>query len=268
MAKEKITKGSVTKTIKRSQIKLNPYNPKNHTDEEIKRQAANIRRVGALGGIQWNERSGNLVDGHRRILAQDLIHKYDGTPETDYDVKVEAVDFDQKTELEQLTYEATQNTKADYNLIAKYLDDIDPKEVGFTDDEIKQLEALQDSLDEINDASMEDLGDDLLAADPETPQEETPQAVPQPTYELPTVEKSNDEIVKEHEEKPKMTKEEVKAEKQHCQDVADNRWENVDKYILLTFDTTEGKEALCDLLGITPTNDMQIKGEDVLKLVE
>ena len=35
-------KGSETKIIKRSQINLNPCNPKVHTDADIKQQKANI----------------------------------------------------------------------------------------------------------------------------------------------------------------------------------------------------------------------------------
>lgn len=260
---------SKTVVIKRSQISLNDYNPKIHKPEDIKKQLRNFRQNGNLGGLVWNRRSGHLISGHKRILALDMYYHYDTeTRENDYDVKVEEVDYDRKTELEQMTFmSGVSDTKPDYNMIARYLDDIDPKEVGFTDDEIKQLEQLQDSIDEISSASMEDLGDDLLAADAGTPEPQTA-SVPQPAYELPSIEKTNDEIVREHEEKPKMTKEQVKAEKQHCQDVADKRWEDVDKYIFLVFDTTGEKVALCDLLGITPTNDMQIKGEDVLRLVE
>ena len=70
-------KSSITKVIKRSQINLNPYNPKNHTENDIKEQVKNIRRVGILGGIQWNEATGNLIDGHRRTAALDRLHHYE-----------------------------------------------------------------------------------------------------------------------------------------------------------------------------------------------
>ena len=53
-------KGSETKIIKRSQINLNPCNPKVHTDADIKQQKANIKKVGLIGGIQWNETTGIL----------------------------------------------------------------------------------------------------------------------------------------------------------------------------------------------------------------
>lgn len=38
--------------------------------------------------------------GHRRIKAMDLHYKYNGTPGTDYDVKVEVVNLDDKAEKE------------------------------------------------------------------------------------------------------------------------------------------------------------------------
>ena len=91
-------KQSETRIIKRSQINLNPINPKRHSDERIKLQKKNLQKVGFLGGIVWNEKSGNLIDGHRRIKAMDLHYKYNGTSGADYNVKVEVVRLDDKTE--------------------------------------------------------------------------------------------------------------------------------------------------------------------------
>ena len=106
-------KQSETRIIKRSQINLNPINPKRHSDERIRLQKKNLQKVGFLGGIVWNELSGNLIDGHRRIKAMDMYYKYDGTSDTDYKVKVEVVNLDEKKEKEQLTYMAVGNTKPD-----------------------------------------------------------------------------------------------------------------------------------------------------------
>lgn len=256
-----IKQGSVTKVIKRSQIKLNPYNPKNHTDEDIKEQAKNIRKVGYLGGIQWNERTGNLLDGHRRILASDVINHYNGTPETDYDVKVETVDFDEKTELEQMTYEAFKNTRGDYNIVASYLNDIDPKAVGFSDDEVKQLKLLQDDLS----APIEDIttDDDMFLSG------ESEKAVNvKPVTELPTVEQTSEEIQQEHEEKPKMSVEDVKKAKEHCDNVAQANNQAVDTFVFIDFATVEQKLAFCELLGKIPENNMKVSGDEIMNLIE
>ena len=45
-------KGSETKIIKRSQINLNPCNPKVHTDADIKQQKANIKKVGPMAFLK------------------------------------------------------------------------------------------------------------------------------------------------------------------------------------------------------------------------
>lgn len=255
-------KGSETKTIKRSEINLNPYNPKHHSDEEIKQQKANIKRVGLLGGLVWNEATGNLLDGHRRISAMDAIRKYDGTPETDYDIKVEAVDFDEKTEKEQMTYMAVANTKVDYNEVAKYIDDIDFKAAGFTEEDAAQIKQLQDDLEEtLQSAEIPDLGDDFLRA----PQ---PQAEVAPVMELGERESSIEEIQKRLDEKPKMTAEEVKGQKQHCDEVATNHITDMDTYVFLEFDSIEQKLIFCELLGLEPGLSMKVKGTDVLNHIE
>ena len=249
-------KGSETVTVMRSMINLNPSNPKNHTDEQVKLQKRNLRKVGFLGGIVWNAGTGNLIDGHRRIKAMDLINKYDGTPETDYEIKVERVDFDEKTEKEQLTYMAVGNSRADYNLIARYIDDIDCSNVGLSPEDVEKIHQL-DPPEAPEDAPMEDMDGEFI-----TPFSD-------PVYELDdTDEKTSEDFVREHGEKPKMTKEEVKGEKRHCDDVANGRQSSQDLYVFLSFDDFDSKAAFCDLMGFVPSNSMMVRGEDVMRLIQ
>lgn len=256
-------KGSETKIIKRSQINLNPCNPKLHTEADIKLQKANIKKVGLLGGIQWNENTGNLIDGHKRVMSCDLIQGYDGTPETDYDIKVEAVDFDDKTEKEQLLFMAKSQDPIDFNVVANRfdLDDINLKNAGFSDDETKQLLQLRDDLDKSFDEGMETFDDDFLS-----PQMDE-QVPPPPVTELPNVEKTSDEILAEHASKPKMTKEEVKEQKQHCTNVAMNRQEDIDNFVFINFETLEQKQLFCDMLGMVATSSMQVSGSQILGML-
>lgn len=263
-------KGSETKVIKRSQINLNPCNPKLHTEADIKLQKANIKKVGLLGGIQWNENTGNLIDGHKRVMSCDLIQGYDGTPETDYDIKVEAVDFDDKTEKEQLLFMAKSQDPIDFNVVANNfdLDDISLKNAGFLDSEIEQLKQLQDSLDEsFVDERMDDMGMDFM-----TQMDEGEQVLPStksiPITELPTTEQTIGEIQKQLDEKPKMTKEEVKEQKLHCDDVKDKRQDEMDTYIFLDFESVELKIAFCELLGIEPAMSMRLNGSEVLNAIQ
>ncbi len=142
-------KQSETKTVRRSQINFNELNPKRHTEDAINTQARNIRKVGIFGGIVLNDTTGNLLDGHRRLLALDQLHKYDGTPDTDYDVKVEVCALSPKEEKEQMTYMAVGNTAADLDLIAKYIGEIDTKDLGLTDAQIAALEQFSISDEDI-----------------------------------------------------------------------------------------------------------------------
>ena len=253
-------KGSETKVIKRSQINLNPCNPKHHTDAEIKQQKANIRKVGLLGGIQWNESTGNLIDGHKRVMSCDLIQGYDGTPETDYDIKVEAVDFDEKTEKEQMVFQAKATTnRIDYNVVASFIDEIDFKAAGFTETENEQIRLLQEDLDKTIGGEMEDFADDFIA--------ETISSTDVPVTELVNTEKTSDEIVAEHAAKPKMSREEVREQKQHCTDVASNRQVNIDNYVFVDFESLEQKQLLCDMLNVVMESSMRITGSQLLGLL-
>ena len=235
---------------------MNPYNPKRHTDKEIKLQVKNIRSSGYLGGVVWNRQTNNLVDGHRRIKALDIINKYDGTPETDYEIKVEVVDFDKKAELNQLSFMALGNSKADYNLVANIIDDIDYSSAGISDEDYQRIKELQ--ADIVPEVGMGDM-DDTFISQPEV----------EPVTELDDADSfTTEEIINEHENKPHMTKEQVKGEKAKQDRVASNRQENQDLYVFLSFDNVEDKFTFCELLGVQPTNSMMCKGSDVLRLIE
>lgn len=237
-------KQSETRVIKRSQINLNPINPKRHSDERVKLQKKNLQKVGFLGGIVWNESSGNLIDGHRRIKAMDMYYKYDGTSNTDYKIKVEVVSLDEKTEKEQLTYMAVGNTKPDLDLLANYLPDIDYSEVGLSSDELNDILAisavdtslLSDSFDEL-----------LLPTDFETIENPIPDNTTPLSYE--------------------EKKEHMKAVKQQVKESALQRQQDENAYIMLSFSSFEAKSDFCDLLGIS-TDEKFAKGEEVLKLIE
>lgn len=231
-------KQSETLTINRSQINLNPYNPKKHTDKEIKNQLANLKKVGFNGGIKWNKVTGNLIDGHRRIKAMDMYYKYDGTPKTNYQIKVEAVEFDEKTEKEQLTYEALGNTRADYSLVAEYINDIDYTNLGLSDYDINELSNF---VIDINDYTPQvETYEDLIT----TPQVE---AKDLPTYE--------------------DKKEQVKQMKQQVKEKAIERQKNEDAFITLSFSSYEAKSAFCEIIGIDP-DERFAKGENVLNMID
>lgn len=135
MTENKKYRESETVSIPRSRLNFAPYNPKQHTKEQINEIKKNVTRVGLLGGIVWNKRTGNIIDGHKRIMALDLIHKYDGK-KNDYDIKVEMIDLDEKTEKEQNIFQSQSRTPIDMELVAIIMPDVDYQNTGLTDMEL------------------------------------------------------------------------------------------------------------------------------------
>jgi hypothetical protein len=132
---------SETVTIKRSQIHFAPYNPKLHTKEQIDAIKKNIKRVAFLGGIVYNSTTGNLIDGHKRVTALDIIHGYDGSPEKDYDIKVEMIELDEKTEKEQNVFQTKSRTELDNELLASIIKEgIDIESAGITIEDMHMIE--------------------------------------------------------------------------------------------------------------------------------
>jgi ParB-like chromosome segregation protein Spo0J len=222
---------SVKTEIGRSEINLNPYNPKEHSEDAIKLQAKNIRKNGFLGGIVWNSRTHNLIDGHRRVLAMDYINKYDGTKEKEYRLMVEVVDYDEKTELEQLTYMAAGGTKADLTKIGSYLDRIDS--TWMTDDDLSYIEELRESTEH---ADMTDLTDMFIKK-------------------------------RDGEKKGRISKEEKKALQKDRGKRMDDRMNELRRHILIELDSDDALVEFCDAIGIRPEYDLIVKGEDILKLI-
>ena len=104
-------KQSETVIIKRSNIKFSPYNPRKKNPKVVAALKENFKKVGFLGGICWNKTTGNLIGGHKRLEALDLIYNYDGSKEKDYDVKVEQIEIELKTEKAQNIFLNNKNGK-------------------------------------------------------------------------------------------------------------------------------------------------------------
>ncbi|MBR3566868.1 MAG: ParB N-terminal domain-containing protein [Bacteroidales bacterium] len=243
-------KTSDTITIKRSQINLNPINPKRHSEASIKLQAKNIRKVGLLGGIVWNRTTGNLVDGHRRVYALDAINGYPDKCE-DYDLKVEAVELDADTEKVQLTYMATGNTKYDIDLIADYIKDIDEAnfaDLGLSDAELNDILSATDTDTKIDDYS------DFLApfAQMDEPEPDTDNS----TNSTIPIEQPTKGAADGH----------IYEAKRQIQERLEEKDDFCNAFVMLSFDNRENKIAFFELLGQKPQRI--IKGEEVLRLFD
>lgn len=229
MGKKKLQE-SETRVIKRSQIRLNPYNVKRHADERIRLQEKNLKKVGYLGGIVWNETTGNLIDGHRRVQAMD---KYYG--DEDYDVKVEVVRMDEKEEKKQLVYMGAGDTSADIDLIAKIADDIELVDIGFGQGEIDDILNIAHGTTKSAPVILEELF---------TPREKPEKGTP------------------EYEE----AKATVKGGKALTREMTEDYYREENSFVTLSFSTYDNLCAFYDLVGANP-GDRYIKGEEVLSLI-
>lgn len=128
-------KQSETVVIKRSQINFAPYNPRKEDPEVVKKLKKNFKTVGYLGGIVWNRLSSYLVSGHKRVQTLDIINEYDGTPETDYEIKIEAVELDDKTEREQNIFMNSPSAMGEFDMakMQVLVPEIDYKAAGLSD---------------------------------------------------------------------------------------------------------------------------------------
>ena len=127
--------------IKRSQISLADYNPREITKENRKRLKNGLEKFGLVSTLVWNKRTGTLVSGHQRVSIMDEKNNYGNG--NDYDITVSVVDLSPKEEAElnvQLNNAAMQG---DFDIdklneMVKNLD-IDINNLGFSDYELDVL---------------------------------------------------------------------------------------------------------------------------------
>lgn len=221
MNKPKKLNQSETITIKRSQINFAPYNPKRHTKELIRKQLKNFKDIGLLGGIVWNEATGNLVTGHKRMMALDIYYKYDGI--NDYDIKVEKCQLTEKQEKEQNIFmdAKSTNTRQSYDLLAVLIPDIDYKFAGL---EIDEMNLIAIEIPEMNIISNNEVKKDFK------------------------------ELAKSVEEK----KEIIKKEKARIKESIG--YEKGGTYLTLSFDNCDNKAQFCERFGFD-SEIVIIKGE-------
>lgn len=253
---------SETITVKRSQINFAPYNPRVDDPEIVEILKRNFKRVGFFGGIVWNALSGNLVSGHKRVQATDIIYRYNGTPETDYDIKVERVELDHRTEVEQNIFMNSQSAMGSFNymLLADLLPEIDFKNAGLKESDIEMIELEVPAFD---------FGESQKIF-------ESIQKAVEPVIDKRNIEKeerkAEREAVKTAEKAliPEKTieerKQEQKEDKQQLKE--ESRLENTVKtYVILSFSSTANKMAFMQRFDFDVTQEF-IKGESFSDMIE
>lgn len=235
---------SETIEIQRSEINLADYNPRSISAETRKKLKQNIKKNGLLGGLVYNLRTKTLVSGHQRISVLDELNNY---PDNDYLVKVEAIDVDEQREKELNVWFNNTSVQGqwDYDMLAQIIPDIDYKNAGLTDEDLQligidftmQTEAERRITDDIN---------NLIA-----PIQNQKEAVKQAKKELSQPEKI-------------AHNKEVKA--QVMQDAQDKA-ENMESYVMISFDTFKAKADFMERFGFD-AREKFVKGELFENMIE
>lgn len=223
-----------TITINRKMIKNAPYNPRFISAENFNRLKRNLRKIGLLETLVWNKTSGNLVSGHQRLKALDILEKRD-----DYELTVAMVELDAKTEMEQNIFLNNQNAMGDWDrdLMLDVVSKIDLKEAGFKDVDLAMIGIELD----IDRHQNEDVESAILEFE-----------------EIKQKEK------KKHDESPKTSKDwhDVKKEIK-----SKNEEKNREDYVVLSFSNYKNKEAFLKRFSFD-VDERYIKGEMFDKMIE
>ena len=223
--------------LNRSAIHFADYNPRKLSEESRKTLKRGIKKFGLVGGIVVNKRTGlTVVSGHQRLTIMDELQKY---PENDYRIRVDVIDVDEKQEKELNILLNNPNAQGswDYDALARLVPDIDYQDAGLTAADLNMI-GCDFLLQTEEESSIADALEDMMA--PVAEQKEAERAAKQ-------MEKA-DKIAH------------MKEVKQQVKESAQKQAQDMDAYLMLSFDTFEAKAAFCKRFGYDPYSKF-IKGE-------
>lgn len=230
--------------IQRSQINPAVYNPRKISDEGKKLLKRSLRQYGVLGGIIVNSRTNNtIVGGHQKVAILDEVYKY---PDNDYSLRVELIDVDLQTE--KTINIALNNSNItgdwDWDKLAAIIPDIDYKEAGLTDADLNMI------------------GVDYLLKT----EEESQMADEIAEMMAPVKAQHEEELMLRQAERAEKIKA-MKDLKQKVKEEATEKAQEMDAYVMITFDTFAAKAAFCERFDYPPEMKF-IKGEVFSEQVE
>lgn len=221
----------------RSVIHLAGYNPRKLSDESRKILKRGIKKFGLVGGIVVNKRTGlTVVSGHQRLSVMDELQKF---PDNDYRIRVDVIDVDEKQEKELNILMNNPNAQGtwDFDALARIVPDIDWKDAGLTDADLNMI-GVDYLLQTDEENSIADALSDMIS--PVTEQKEA------------------DKAQRQLERAEKVAH--MKEVKQQVKENAQKTVEDMDAYVMLSFDTYEAKAVFMERFGYE--REMKfIKGE-------
>lgn len=185
-----------------------------------------------------NKRTGlTVVSGHQRLSVMDELQKF---PDNDYRIRVDVIDVDEKQEKELNILMNNPNAQGtwDFDALAQIVPDIDWKDAGLTDADLNMIGV-----------------DYLLQTEEENSLANALSDMMTPVIEQKEADKAAKQLVERAEKVAHM-----KEVKQQVKENAQKQAEDMDAYVMLSFDTYEAKATFCERFGYDP--DMKfIKGE-------
>lgn len=227
--------------LNRSAIRFASYNPRKISEESRKTLKRGIKKFGLVGGVVVNKRTGlTVVSGHQRLSVMDELQKYNpDTKENDYKIRVDVIDVDEKQEKELNILCNNPNAQGqwDFDALARLVPDIDYKDAGLTDADLNMI------------------GCDYLLQT----EEENSIADELETMMQPVVEEHEAEMTARQQERAEKIAH-MKEVKQQVKEAAQRQAQDMDAYLMLSFDSFKAKADFCERFGYDPYMKI-IKGE-------
>lgn len=227
--------------LKRSAIRIASYNPRKISEESRKTLKRGIKKFGLVGGIVVNKRTGfTVVSGHQRLSVMDELQKYNpDTKENDYRIRVDVVDMDEKSEKELNILANNPNAQGtwDYDALRELVPEIDYKDAGLTDADLNMIGC---------DFLLQAEDEDSIAGELESMMSEVNEQ-----HEAEKAQRQMERVAKTAH---------MKEVKQQVKEAAQKQAQDMDAYVMLSFDTWEAKAAFCRRFGYDPY-DKFLKGE-------
>lgn len=235
--------------LNRSAIHLADYNPRKLSDESRKTLKRGIKKFGLVGGIVVNKRTGlTVVSGHQRLSVMDELQKF---PENDYRIRVDVIDVDEKQEKELNILMNNPNAQGtwDFDALARIVPDIDYKDAGLTDADLNMI-GVDFLLQTEKESSIADELVNMMS--PVVEQREAEKAE----------RKAERDVAKAAQEEADRAAKvaHMKDVKQQVRENAQKQADNMDAYLMLSFDTFDAKAAFCERFGYDPYTKF-VKGE-------
>jgi hypothetical protein len=235
--------------VRRSEIRFSDYNPRTITDEAKKTLKKGIRRYGLLGGIIVNRTTGmTIVSGHQRVAVMDELNKYDAaTKENDYRLRVDVIEVSEQDEkqLNILLNNPNAQGQWDYDLMREIIPGIDCEAAGLTAEDLNII-GVDFTMKTEEESAIADALNEVTA-----PVDAAKEA--------------------EKQAKAEMTSEQKIAHNKNVKgqilDKAEEKAENMEAYVMLTFDTIKAKASFMERFGFDKEGKF-IKGEAFSDMIE